>query len=37
MAIPRTPWIVTPKSRSRLGIRLNCVKWDSGGLPDRPR
>ena len=31
------PWVVTPEGRrSRLGVRLNCVKCDCGEPPDRP-
>jgi len=30
-------WVITPEGRrSRLGIRLNCVKCDRGQPPDRP-
>lgn len=31
------PWVVTPEGRrSRLGMRLNCVKCDRGEPRDRP-
>lgn len=31
------PWVITPEGRrSRLGIRLHCVKCDHGQPPDRP-